>query len=141
MKRYQICLILLCAIEYSLAAVYPTARIPLTGVTYSGIIIKGVESFLNIPFGKDTGGSGRFAPPQPYTPASNSTICATTNGPACPQQKVPLANFPLFSNVTWASEDCLNLRIARPLHTATDAKLPVMVYIFGGKSNHMSCTL
>jgi carboxylesterase type B len=103
------------------------------GVTYHGITeSSGLESFQNIPFGQDTSGEGRFAPPRPYVPPQNAVINATVPGPACPQQKVPIPAFPLFSNVTNPSEDCLNLRITRPGNTTEESNLPVMVYIYGG---------
>lgn len=39
---------------------------------------------------------------------------------------------PLFDNVTHMSEDCLTLRVDRPAGTSASAKLPVMVWIYGG---------
>lgn len=105
-----------------------------TNVTYQGISDHGLDTFLNIRFGQDTSGAGRFAPPKPFIPAQNSIINATTAGPVCPQPMVP---FPpihgFFSNVTDISEDCLNLRITRPSTPSRLAKLPVMVFIYGGK--------
>ncbi|KAL1965746.1 hypothetical protein VTN77DRAFT_5246 [Rasamsonia byssochlamydoides] len=120
-------------VQASTATPTPLVTNPKTGVQYVGIAgSDGVESFLNIPFGQDTGGARRFAPPTPYVPPAGTVINATVAGPACPQQKVPLSFFPLFSNVTDISEDCLNLRIARPEGVSNGSKLPVMVYIYGG---------
>ncbi|KAF7984457.1 hypothetical protein HWV62_14552 [Athelia sp. TMB] len=99
-----------------------------TGVSYLGTSAHGVDEFQNIPFGQAT----RFAPPIAHVPAANTTINATGPGAACPQPFVPTPGIPLFSNVTRMSEDCLNLRIARPAGTPADAALPVMVWIYGG---------
>ena len=91
------------------------------GVIYQGTLNNGVESFLNIRFGKDTGGQARFTPPQLYTYPRNAVVNATANGAACPQ-----------SNVTNISEDCLTLRVDRVQNTTADTKLPVMVFLYGG---------
>lgn len=102
------------------------------GVTYRGLHRNGIEVFLNIPYGQDTGGANRFKPPKPRVVARGSTIYATTYGPACPQQLggwfVPLS----LSNVTKVSEDCLNLNVARPKDTGIHDRLPVLVYLHGG---------
>ena len=61
-----------------------------TNVSYQGVVGDGVETFLNIPYGQDTSGAGRFAPPKPFIPARNTVVNATVAGPDCPQQMVPL---------------------------------------------------
>jgi carboxylesterase type B len=104
-----------------------------TNLSYQGVSTNGVDSFLNIRYGQDTSGAGRFAPPIPFIPAPNSVINATANGAACPQQMVPFPGLNgVLDDVTNVSEDCLSLRIARPSLLATDAKLPVMIWIYGG---------
>lgn len=97
------------------------------GVTYRGIHRNGIEVFLGVPYGQDTGGANRFKPPRPHILPHGSIIHATSNGPACPQQ---VGSDP--RGITGISEDCLNLNIARPKDTGYKDKLPVMVYIFGG---------
>lgn len=101
-------------------------------VSYHGLKRNGIEVFLNIPYGQDTGGENRFKPPRPYTTTKGEVIKADTYGPACPQALggwvVPIS----LSNVTDISEDCLNLNIARPAGAGAHDKLPVMVYIHGG---------
>jgi carboxylesterase type B len=102
-------------------------------VTYRGISRAGIEIFLGVPYGQDTGGENRFKPPQVYLPQNGSTVNATKYGPACPQAvgKPPL--YPLYlSNVTDISEDCLNLNIARPNGTEPGASLATIVWIHGG---------
>lgn len=101
-------------------------------VTYKGLNRNGIEVFLNIPYGQDTGGENRFKPSKPYIPAKGATIKADAYGPACPQ---PLGGWVVpisLSDVTEISEDCLNLNIARPKGTNAHDSLPVMVYIHGG---------
>lgn len=101
-------------------------------VTFKGLERNGIEAFLNIRYGEDTGGENRFKPPQHHMPDPGSTILAQEYGPACPQQ-LGAPNIPIsLSNVTNISEDCLNLNIARPMGTCELDTLPVMVYIHGG---------
>lgn len=101
-------------------------------VTYRGLQRNGIDVFLNIPYGQDTGGANRFKPPKPYVPVPHSTIDAQSYGPACPQELgewlLPIS----LSNVTEVSEDCLNLNVARPKGSSSKDRLPVMVYIHGG---------
>lgn len=101
-------------------------------VTYRGIHRNGIEAFLNIPYGQDTGGKHRFKPPRLYKPAAGSTIHADAFGPACPQKLGPWIKPISLSNVTEVSEDCLNLNVVRPKNTSAKDGLPVMVFIHGG---------
>jgi carboxylesterase type B len=103
-------------------------------ITYHGFSSsKGVDSFLNIPFGQNTGGVGRFAPPKPFILSHNSIVNATMPGTVCPQSLGSIGG--VNTNVTPndISEDCLNLRISRPAGTKSTAKLPVMAFIYGGQ--------
>ncbi|KAF7979255.1 hypothetical protein HWV62_42926 [Athelia sp. TMB] len=123
-------------LHLSTSALSANASAPLvtnhtTGVSYRGTSAHGVDEFQNIPFGASTAGARRFAPPVAHVPAAHATVDATRPGAACPQPYVPAPGIPLFSNVTRMSEDCLNLRIARPAGTKADAALPVMVWIYG----------
>jgi carboxylesterase type B len=104
-----------------------------TNVSYQGLSVDRVDSFLGIHYGQDTGGAGRFAPPKPFIPARNSVINATVAGAACPQQPVPFPGInSLLENVTNISEDCLTLRVARPAGISKHSNLPVVVFIYGG---------
>lgn len=112
---------------------YPTVSDKTHGLTYKGVYQSGVEAYLGIRYAKDTSGQNRYKPPQPYTYKNGSTVAAQSDGPACPQ---PLGDkpFPLYlSNITQISEDCLLLNVKRPNATASNAKLPVMVFIHGGE--------
>ncbi|KHN95654.1 Carboxylesterase, type B [Metarhizium album ARSEF 1941] len=102
-------------------------------VTYHGLNRNGIEVFLNIPYGQDTGGENRFRPPRPYMSPRGSIINATAYGPACPQALGPWVPPISLTNITKVSEDCLNLNIARPMGKHVEGKkLPVLVYIHGG---------
>ncbi|KAJ5726740.1 carboxylesterase [Penicillium malachiteum] len=105
---------------------------PFNEVFIEGTSSNTTESFLNIRFGQDTSGPNRFAPPKPYSYPSGTVVNATSTGAACPQQKSPIPDFPIFDNVTDVSEDCLTLRVDRPVNTRSSDKLPVMVWIYGG---------
>ena len=115
-----------------MAAAIPFVTNSITGVSYHGTSLSEVEQFQNIAYAEDTSGPNRFAPPVPYLPTSGSTVQATTIGAACPQPPTPFALYPFASTINLTSEDCLNLRIARPANYSSAKPLPVMVWIFGG---------
>ena len=103
-----------------------------TKISYKGTFGNGVEQFQNIRFAEDIKGPNRFAPPKPYLPPPGSKVRATERGAACPQATIGAV--PPMTDVLHQSEDCLNLRIARPADSKLYEKpLPVMVYIYGGK--------
>lgn len=115
-----------------LATAKPVVHDGIADVTYVGVRRSGIEAFLNIPYGKDTGGANRFRPAQPYEHNKGTTFKATIEGPACPQPRGSYL-FPLYlANVTDVSEDCLSLNIARPIGTKAKDGLPVHVHIHGG---------
>ena len=103
-----------------------------TKVTYRGIVSGSVELFQNIKFAHDTSGARRFAPPEPFTPPPDTIVDASSPGSACPQ--IQDAMPPFFSETKEISEDCLNLRIARPtgFNVTAESKLPVVVWLHGG---------
>jgi carboxylesterase type B len=107
-----------------------------TNITYQGLSGDGIETFLNIPYGQDTGGAGRFLPPRAFVPAHNTIFNATVAGAVCPQPLGdPLPGITgIVANVTGISEDCLNLRVTKPPSLEKHAKLPVMVFIYGGET-------
>jgi para-nitrobenzyl esterase len=87
----------------------------------------GVREFRGVPFAAPPVGNLRWAAPQPVKnwPGVRK---ASEFGPRCMQQ-------PLFGDMGFRSagmsEDCLYLNVWTPAKSA-DAKLPVMVYFFGG---------
>ncbi|KAI1844192.1 hypothetical protein JX266_009676 [Neoarthrinium moseri] len=125
----------------------PRADLLKTQVTIADGTVVGsvglVENFGGIPFAQAPVGPLRLKPPQKLT-SSYGTLDATGSGPSCPQMFFStdgdlltsvlgnLLNTPLFQTVTGQTEDCLTMRVQRPVGTKAGAKLPVLLYIFGG---------
>ena len=94
-----------------------------------GRVAEGVETFMGIPYGADTGGPNRFLPPRPV--ASWSDIRpAKAMGHRCPQvtHSVPLGIITFSQDPI--SEDCLVLNVWTP--STRPARRAVMVWIHGG---------
>lgn len=111
-----------------------------TGVTYNGFHANEIEGFIGIKYGQDTSGENRFKPPRPYVPTSGSTIMADDPGPSCPQRvdhRAPSV-WNTYSYTTEISEDCLALNVWRPNGTKAGDKLPVLLYIHGGRLSSAS---
>jgi len=89
-----------------------------------------LQVFRGVPFAAAPVGDLRWREPQPVSPWTG-TRKATEFGPRCMQQ-------PLFSDMMFRSpppsEDCLYLNVWTPanLARASAARLPVLVYIYGG---------
>lgn len=87
----------------------------------------GVIAFKGIPFAAPPVGKNRWRAPQP--PAKWSGVRqASDYGPDCMQLPFPSDAAPLG---TKSSEDCLYMNVWTPSHKP-GAKLPVMVWIYGG---------
>ncbi|KAK0553647.1 hypothetical protein OC845_001119 [Tilletia horrida] len=82
-----------------------------------------VETFLGIPFALPP---VRFAKPV-AVPKHYGNVKATKFGPICTQNATDTFDA--------GSEDCLTVNIFRPRKTSAKAKLPVVVYIYGGSFN------
>ncbi len=82
-------------------------------------------SFRGIPFAAPPVGDHRWRPPAP-APGWDGTLDATAFGPSCVQ--APFSGQPPVEQ----SEDCLTLNVWRPVGVSPGAKLPVMVWIYGG---------
>jgi para-nitrobenzyl esterase len=85
-----------------------------------------VQVFKNIPFVAAPIGELRWRAPQPG-PNWTGARDATEFGPICPQNQRVSQFIPKLPQ----SEDCLSLNVWSPNTTST-AKLPVMVWIYGG---------
>ena len=110
-----------------------TVRDNTHNLTYVGVSFAGTEQFLGISYGQDTSGANRFKPPKTFNYATGTTIQAAVAGAACPQNSIlsflgAVSENPGVYNV---SEDCLSLEVIRPAGTKQNAKLPVMVWIYG----------
>ncbi|KAI1494514.1 Alpha/Beta hydrolase protein [Biscogniauxia mediterranea] len=111
--------------------------------TIVGSVVGNVENFGGIPFAEAPVGNLRLRPPQRLN-SSLGTFDATGSGPSCPQMFFSttgalvssvlglLINTPLFQVATSQTEDCLTMRVQRPVGTTADAKLPVLFWIYGG---------
>jgi para-nitrobenzyl esterase len=106
----------------------------------SGFVEDGVQIFKGIPYGKSTGGAGRFMPPQPPDPWTGIRETVAL-GPAAPAAfgtaADTMSNPDIIAMIEGAaeyvpsSEDCLVLNVWTPGADAT-AKRPVMVWCHGG---------
>lgn len=94
-----------------------------TSGAFQGVLTSnGTEHWLGIPFAHPPVGSLRFKAPVPITTALGGIQNSSTFGDACPQLPASLGA-PM-------SEDCLYLNVWRPNGTSSDAKLPVLAYIY-----------
>ena len=91
----------------------------LTGVTAGK-----VESFKGIPFAAPPVGAARWRAPG-AAPTWKEAKAANAFGPVCMQSLRLGVPIPM-------SEDCLTLNVWRPAGAGPGAKLPVMVWIYGG---------
>ena len=101
-------------------------QVKVTGGAVKGAVAHGVLSFKGIPFAAPPAGELRWRPPQPVAPWPGVKD-ATAYGHDCAQKPFGGDAAPLG---TEPSEDCLVMNVWRP--AAGGAKLPVMVWIYGG---------
>jgi para-nitrobenzyl esterase len=99
-----------------------------------GYILRGIHTFLGIPYGADTSGENRFMPPK--KPASWTDIKpAVWWGNSAPQimekrYSNEYASFVDHWNYDDVSEDCLKLNVWTP--ALDNKKRPVIVWLHGG---------
>ncbi|EKV11605.1 Extracellular lipase, putative [Penicillium digitatum] len=138
---------LVCAVpaQKKAATANPTVVIPKAKATVVGFTgLNKIDKFNGIPFALPPTGPLRLKPPQPIQ-TSLGTIKATSAAKSCPQflfstdkRDIPssiiakLTNVPIFQEIANFGEDCLTLDVRRPSGTKSNAKLPVLVWIFGG---------
>jgi para-nitrobenzyl esterase len=99
-----------------------------------GFIIRGINTFLGIPYGADTSGKNRFMPPQ--KPAAWKDVKPTlwwgNSAPQIMEKRYAntYASFVDHWNYDDVSEDCLKINVWTP---ALDTqKRPVLVWLHGG---------
>ncbi len=106
------------------AAADPVATV--TGGQIRGLRTDGIVEYLGVPFAAPTSGENRFAPPRPAAPWTDLRP-ALTHSPQCPQA----SPVPFGVALQESGEDCLSIDIYMP-QNASDAALPVMVWLYGG---------
>ncbi|KAJ7457149.1 carotenoid ester lipase precursor [Mycena galericulata] len=95
--------------------------------TFLGAKDGNLTKFLGVPFCKPTARWELPGKPEPLKGLQN----VTSFGPTCPQQTLS-PGVPFSSgNYTYISEDCLTLDVFTPASNP-GAKLPVLVWLFGG---------
>lgn len=93
-----------------------------------GVEQGGVVAYKGIPFAQPPVGELRWRAPQPVK-AWTGIFDASQYGPDCAQLPFPSDAAPLG---TTPAEDCLVTNVWKPSSAKADAKLPVMVWIYGG---------
>ncbi|KAK5661872.1 hypothetical protein OQA88_9980 [Cercophora sp. LCS_1] len=100
-----------------------------------------VRQFLGIPYAQPPINTLRFAPPKPALPFDS--LNATRMSPSCMQYANTISGINvndilefnlggLNGTTSPISEDCLTLSMWTPRHVPTTAKLPVIVFFYGG---------
>ncbi|KAF8313074.1 alpha/beta-hydrolase [Clavulina sp. PMI_390] len=106
-------------------AATPTVSLKSKATVLGTSTIYGLDQFLGIPFAQPPVGKLRYAAPSPVQYTSHTVVNATAFGPVCMQDT---SDF----NVSQMSEDCLSINVFRPTGVNATAKLPVMVWVYGG---------
>jgi len=88
--------------------------------------LPGANEFLGIPFAKPT---RRFEPPEDFAGHFDTVLAAHDFGPACLQVGDSV-------DTTYGSEDCLMVNVWQPAGAQQGAKLPVLVFIYGGSNQY-----
>ncbi|KAF9478094.1 carotenoid ester lipase [Pholiota conissans] len=125
--------------------------VTLDSATVTGVFQGNLSKFLGIPFALPPVGERRFSLPEAVT-SYNGSINGTSYGATCMQQSAPFPisfgqifnesipsipflddhNSTLIPEPPPESEDCLTINVIKPSNVSADAKLPVVVWIFGG---------
>lgn len=111
------------------AAQPPVVRVD--GGELQGVVDDGVAAFKGIPFAAPPVGDLRWRPPQPPVPWTGVRQ-AVEFGADCMQGRFGPPPAPGAPAPRMPSEDCLYVNVWRPASAVPVAKLPVMVWIYGG---------
>ncbi len=113
------------------AGVAATTAVRVVSGELQGLVDDGVISYKGIPFAAPPVGDLRWRPPQPAA-RWTGVRQATEFGADCMQGRFGPPPAPGAPPARAPSEDCLHLNVWRPASAAPGAKLPVMVWIYGG---------
>jgi para-nitrobenzyl esterase len=99
-----------------------------------GFILRGIHTYLGVPYGADTSGKNRFMPPQKPAPWADirPTLWWGNSAPQIMEKRYAntYASFVDHWNYDDVSEDCLKINVWTP---AIDTqKRPVLVWLHGG---------
>lgn len=100
-----------------------------SGAVAGAVLASGVRVWLGVPFAKPPVGDLRWRPPQPI--AWKGVWNADRRMPECMQVLRP-HDIDTYFGEEATSEDCLYLNIWAPPGVRPGAKLPVVVFIYGG---------
>ena len=113
-------------------------NIAVANTTYGkvkGFILRGINTYLGIPYGADTSGANRFMPPQKPAPWKEvlPTVWWGNTAPQNMEKRYAnvYASFADHWNYDDVSEDCLKLNVWTPAIN-DGKKRPVMVWLHGG---------
>jgi para-nitrobenzyl esterase len=109
----------------------PPAVVRVDTGALQGVVDDGVVSYKGIPFAAPPVDDLRWRPPQPVAPWT-SVRQAAEYGADCMQGRFGPPPAPGAPPAPMPSEDCLYLNVWQPASAAPRAKLPVMVWIYGG---------
>ncbi len=116
------------AMGVSAAAQQAPPVVRVDGGQLQGVVADGVVSYKGIPFAAPPVGDNRWRPPQPSSPW-DGVRDASKFGADCAQAAFRPGAVTMSPT---SSEDCLFVNLWRPAAAAPGAKLPVMVWIYGG---------
>ncbi|WP_232477364.1 carboxylesterase/lipase family protein [Sphingomonas prati] len=128
MKMIRYAALLACAaVPVMVAAQTAPTEVTIESGRIRGAVEGDVLAWKGIPFAKPPIGENRWRAPQPIR--WSGVKLTTDYGHDCMQKPFPSDAAPLG---TEPSEDCLVMNVWRPVGAPANAKLPVMVWIYGG---------
>ena len=92
----------------------PAAAVAVTGGQVNGVVVDDIAIYRGIPFATPPVGEWRWRAPQPVQPWTG------------------VRDGSKFAANCTQSEDCLYVNVYKPADAVRDARLPVMVWIYGG---------